>query len=117
MPVMHTAGRIIGMLAGGIGAALWVAIIWFPVGGFMLEGINVVVGASMALFALIAAIASFHGHAGVVFACFVLSFFGVGTFALNVRDHWFQIFGVLDLFLLLASALLWWSARAGAADS
>ena len=116
MPLLRTTGRVIGMLAGGFGAALWVAIIWFPVGGFMLEGITVVVGASMALFALIAAIASFHGHAGVVFACFVLSFFGVGTFALNVRDHWFQIFGLLDLLLLVASVLLWWSGRTASTD-
>jgi hypothetical protein len=109
--MLLTVGRIIGMLAGGIIAALWIAIIWFPIAGFRLEGIGVVIGGSMAFFALIAAIASYHGHAGVVFVCFVLSFFGVGTFALNVVDHWFRLFGVLDLFLLLASAMLWWSAK------
>ena len=104
------AGRAIGMLAGGITAALWVAIIWFPVGGFMLDGIGVAVGAMLALFGLIAAIASWHGHATVVFVCFVASFFGVGAFALNV-NHWFRIFGVLDLLLLAASAMIWFAAR------
>jgi hypothetical protein len=103
-------GRAIGVLAGGITAALWVAIIWFPVGGFMLDGIGVAVGAMMAVFGLIAAIAAWHGHASVVFVCFVASFFGVGAFALNV-NHWFRIFGVLDLLLLLASAMIWFAAR------
>lgn len=102
---------MLGIVSGGVMASLWVAVIWFPVGGFMLEGINVLVGAFMALLALVAAIASWHGHAGVVFACFVGSFFGVGTFALNV-NHWFRIFGVLDLLLLLASVMIWYSARA-----
>lgn len=89
--------------------ALWVAIIWFPVGGVMLEGVGMLVGAFMAAIALIAAIASWHGHATVMFACFVVSFFGIGTFALNV-DNWFRIFGVLDLVLLAASAMIWYSA-------
>lgn len=108
--MLRLAGRAIGLLAGGATAALWVAIIWFPVGDFMLEGLGVAVGAFMALFGLVAAIASWHGHAGIVFVCFVASFFGVGAFALNV-DHWFRIFGVLDLLLLLASAMIWYSAR------
>lgn len=98
------------MLAGGIAAALWVAVIWFEVAGFMLEGIGVVVGGFMALLGIVAAIASFHGHAAVVFACFVASFFGVGAFALNV-DHWFRIFGILDLTLLAASVMIWLPAR------
>jgi hypothetical protein len=99
------------MLSGGIMAALWVAVIWFPVGGFMLEGITVVVGGFMALLALVAAIASWHGHASVMFVCFVGSFFGVGTFSLNV-NNWFRVFGVLDLLLLLASVMIWYSRRA-----
>jgi hypothetical protein len=104
------AGRAIGVLAGGVAAALWVAIIWFPVAGFMLEGIDVVVGGFMALFSLVAAIAAFHGQARVIFVCFVACFFGVGAFALNV-DHWFRVFGVLDLMLLAASAMIWISTR------
>ena len=107
---MLIAGRSIGLLAGAVTAILWVAIIWFPVAGFMLEGIGVVVGTFMALLGLVAAIASFQGHAGIVFACFVVSFFGIGTFALNI-DHWFRVFGVLDLLLGLASVMIWYSAR------
>lgn len=110
--MLSIIGRSIGLLAGAVTAVLWVAIIWFPVGGFMLEGIGVVVGGFMALFALVAAIASFHAHAPVVFVCFVASFFGVGAFALNV-DHWFRVFGLLDLLLLIASALIWYSAKQG----
>ena len=104
------AGRGIGVLAGGAATVLWIAIIWFPVAGFMLEGIGVVVGGFMALFSLVAAIGAFHGHAAVVFVCFLASFFGVGAFALNV-DHWFRIFGVLDLLLLVSSAMIWFSGR------
>jgi hypothetical protein len=108
--MLSIAGRAIGVFAGGVAAALWVAIIWFPVGGFMLEGVSVVVGIFLALFSLIAAIAAFHGHATVIFVCFVACFFGVGAFALNV-DHWFRIFGVLDLLLFAASAMIWYSKR------
>lgn len=106
-------GRAVGMLAGGVTTALWVALIYVEVGGFRLDGIGVVVGAMMGLFGLFAAIASWHGHAPVVFVCFVASFFGVGAFALNV-DHWFRIFGVLDLLLLAASAMMWFAAKATA---
>lgn len=103
-------GRSIGMLAGGVTAVLWVAIIWFPVAGFMLDGIGVAVGALMAAFGLVVAIASYHGHAAVIFVCFVASFFGVGAFSLNV-DHWFRIFGVLDLLMFVASVMIWYPTR------
>lgn len=109
---LTNGGRALGIVAGGITAALWIAIIWFPVGGFMLEGIGVATGALMAVLGLVAAIASWHGHAAVVFGCFVASFFGIGAFALNV-DHWFRIFGILDLALLLASAMIWYAAKFG----
>jgi hypothetical protein len=99
------------MLAGGATAALWVTLIYVEIGGFSLDGIGVAVGALMALFGLFAAIASWHGHATVVFVCFVASFFGVGAFALNV-DHWFRVFGLLDLLLLAASAMIWYAAKA-----
>ena len=108
------AGRAVGMLAGGATAALWVALIWgIEIQGFSLEGIGVAVGAMLAIFGLVAAIASRYGHATVVFVCFVASFFGVGSFALNV-DNWFRIFGVLDLLLLAASAMIWVGAKATA---
>ena len=108
--MLSIAGRAIGVLAGAAATVLWVAIMWFPVSGFMLDGIGVVVGAFMALFALVAAIGAYHGHAFVVFICFVASFFGVGAFALNV-DHWFRVFGVLDLLLLISAVMIWLSAR------
>lgn len=108
---LRILGRLIGMLAGGVTAALWIYLIWIPVGDFMLDSvIGVVVGGLMAVFGLVAAIAAYHGHATVIFVCFVASFFGVGAFALNV-DNWFRIFGILDLLLLLASVMIWYSAR------
>ena len=108
--MLTLAGRSIGMLAGGITAALWVSVIWFPIEGFMLEGVSVAVGAMLAAFGLVAAIAAWHGHAIVIFVCFVLSFFGVGAFALNV-DNWFRVFGILDLLMFASSAMIWWDAR------
>ena len=108
--MLSIAGRAIGVLAGGAATVLWVAIMWFPVAGFMLDGIGVVVGGFMALFALVAAIGAYQGHAFVIFLCFVGSFFGVGAFALNV-DHWFRVFGVLDLLLLVSAVAIWLSAR------
>jgi hypothetical protein len=113
--VISNAGRAVGVLAGGAASVLWIAIIWFPVAGFMLQGIGVVVGGFMALFSLVAAIGAYHGHAPVVFVCFVASFFGVGAFSLNV-DHWFRVFGVLDLLLLVSSAMIWYSARGQGTD-
>lgn len=113
--MLSVAGRAIGLIAGGATAVLWIAIIWFPVGGFMLEGGTTIGGIAVAyavfaaMIGLVAAIASWHGHAVVVFVCFVLSFFGVGAFSLNV-DHWIRIFGILDLFLLVASVMIWVSA-------
>ena len=112
--MLSIAGRAIGVFAGGAAAALWIAVMWFPVGGFMLEGVAFAFGALMALFALVAAIGSYHGHALVVFFCFVASFFGIGSFALNI-DHWFRVFGILDLLLLVASVMIWYSARGGEA--
>lgn len=114
--MLSNAGRALGMLAGGASAVLWVSVIWFPVGGFMLEGGSVMGGIAVAyslfsaMIALVAAIASWHRHAFVMFVCFVLSFFGVGAFSLNV-NNWFRIFGILDLLLLAASAMIWASAR------
>jgi hypothetical protein len=108
--VLAIGGRAIGVIAGGITAVLWIAVIWFPVGGFMLKGIGVVVGGFMATLGLVAAIAAYHGHATVIFFCFVAAFFGTGAFALNV-NHWFRIFGVLDLLLLLSSVMIWYSVQ------
>ncbi len=109
--MLALAGRGIGMFAGGATALLWIAVIWFPIGGFMLDGgsmtgfIAVAYAAVAAVIGLVAAIASWHGHSAVIFVCFVVSFFGVGTFSLNV-DNWFRIFGILDLLLLLAAILI-----------
>jgi len=114
--IWSIAGRALGMLAGSFTTALWVTLIWVPFGDLSLDGIGVAVGAMMALFGLVAAIASWHGHATVVFFCFVASFFGVGSFALNV-DNWFRIFGVLDLLLLAASAMIWYSAKTTAKET
>ena len=108
--VLLMAGRGIGLLAGGATAVLWVAVMWFPVGGLMLQGYEVAAGAVMAVLGLVAAIASYHGVAGVIFICFVASFFGIGAFSLNV-DHWFRIFGILDLLLFAASGMIWFANR------
>lgn len=100
------AGRGIGFLAGTVSAVLWISIMWFEVGGFKLAGFAVAWGAFMALVSLVAAIAAYQGQAGVVFLGFVVSFFGVGWFSLNVQN-WFRIFGILDLLLLLSSVMIW----------
>jgi hypothetical protein len=107
---MLLIGRIAGMLAGGVTAVLWLAVIWFPVGGMQLEGYAVGYALGLVVVALVSAISSFHGHAGIVFLCFVIQFFGVGTRAINAGT-WFQLFGILNLLLLLASVMLWTANR------
>lgn len=110
MQWLRLAGRGIGFVAGAVAAVLWISIMWFEIGGFKLEGFAVGWGAFMALVSLVAAVAAWNGHAGIVFLGFVVLFFGVGWFSLNV-ENWFRIFGLLDLFLLLASVMIWVSAR------
>jgi len=108
-------GRALGLLcAAGLGGA-WAFALWVPSAGLTITGISVVTALLLVLFALFAAIASFHGHGAVVALLFLASFFPVGVFLLRV-DHWLKWVGFVDLGLLAAAVLILVTRRAAAAQ-
>ena len=98
------------MLAGAATAVAWVFLIWFPGGNLTISGISIIVAGLMGLLGLFAAIASFKGHAPVVFVVFVASFLPVGAMLLGAA-HWIRFIGILDILLLVAAILLWVGSR------
>jgi hypothetical protein len=104
--LLNMLGRGLGVLSGGIASLCWVVAMWVPAAGLPLTGVSFVVALFLALLALIAAIASVHGHAVVVVLVFLASFFPVGITLISA-DHWSQWLGWLDLGFLVASALMW----------
>ena len=60
----------------------------------------------MAILAIIAAIASFHGHGIALVVLFFASFFPVGIFLLGLPG-WMRVIGVLNLGYLIAGLIAW----------
>jgi hypothetical protein len=104
------AGRALGALSGAVTSILWMYAIWFPSPEIGMSGVSVALAWFMAMLAIFAIIASVRGHHVVLFMAFLASFLPVGAFLLYVRD-WPRWIGVLNLALLVASILLWQSAR------
>ena len=92
------------LCAAGLGGA-WAFALWVPSAGLTITGVSVITALLLVLFALFAAIASFHGHGAVVMLLFLASFFPVGVFLLRV-DHWLKWAGFADLGLLVAALLM-----------
>lgn len=113
MSLAYTLGRCIGAAAGAVAALAWVYTMWMPGAGLELTGVSFAVGFLMTVFALIAVISSWHGHATILFAMFLASFLPVGAVLLRA-DHWLRFIGVLDLCLLAAAVLIWRGAPAAA---
>ena len=107
---MEFAGRALGALSGAVMSVLWMYAVWFPSPEISMQGVGVAVAWLMALLAIFAIIASVKGHHVVLFVAFLASFLPVGAFLLYVPD-WPRWIGVLDIVLLLASVLIWQSAR------
>jgi hypothetical protein len=99
------AGRVIGMLASAACCLLWVIIIWFPSGGLIVRWWSLPLAALRGLMALVAGIASFQGHAIVIFVIFVASFLPVGAYLLGI-DHWLRFVGMLNVTMLAAALLI-----------
>ena len=107
---MDLAGRALGALSGAVTSVLWMYAVWFPSEGISMAGASVAVAWLMALLAVVAVIASVKGHHVVLFIAFLASFLPIGAFLLYVRD-WPRWIGILNVVLLLASVLIWQSAR------
>lgn len=109
---MELAGRVLGALSGAVTSVLWMYAVWFPSEGIGMASASVAVAVAwlMAVIAIFAIIASVRGHHVVLFIAFLASFLPVGAFLLYVQD-WPRWIGVLNVVLLLASVLIWQSAR------
>jgi len=107
---VNLAGRALGALSGAVMSVLWMYAVWFPSPEISMQGVGVAVAWLMAVIAIFAVIASVKGHHVVLFIAFLASFLPVGAWSLYVQD-WPRWIGVLDIVLLLASVLIWQSAR------
>lgn len=110
---LNLVGRGLGMLCAAALALAWAFALWVPAAGLPLSGVSVIVALGLVASAVFAGIASAYGHAVVVVLLFLVSFFPVGAFLMQV-DHWLKWVGWGDLGLLLAAVLMWAGARRAA---
>lgn len=109
--MLFNLGRGLGALAGAILSVLWAYAMWVPEAGLpSLSGVSFAVALLMCFLAIIAVIASIHGHSGMLMIAFLASFLPVGAVLIQV-ELWFRWVGALDLALLAATALIWLGAR------
>jgi hypothetical protein len=110
-PVPFNLGRGLGALAGAVLSVLWAYAMWVPGAGLpSLAGISFAVALLMCFIAIIAVIASIHGHSGMLMVTFLASFLPVGAVLIQV-ELWFRWIGVLDLALFVAVGMIWVGAR------
>jgi hypothetical protein len=104
--IVERTGRLIGTAAGAITGFLWISAIWFPTGGLTISGVSLLpLSLLMALAALVAAIAAYHGHATVLVLVFIASFLPVGLVLLDA-EHFLRFAGLLNIVLVLAAGLI-----------
>jgi uncharacterized membrane protein len=113
--VLNTSARALGALCGGVLAVVWAVTLWVPAAGLNLSGISVVVALLLTVFAVFAVIASLRGHATVVVLLFLASFFPIGSWFFTRTERWFLGVAWLDVGLLVAAALMWFTRPAGRA--
>ena len=83
---------------------------WTPSTALPLSGAAFAVALLMAVLAIIAVIASVHGHGITLLVLFFASFFPVGLFLLGIPG-WVRVIGVLNLGYLIAGLMAWWAQR------
>jgi hypothetical protein len=110
---INLLGRALGVLCASLLASAWAVALWVPAAGLTPTGISVVTALLLVVLAIFAGIAAVHGHAVVLTLLFLASFFPVGAFVMPT-DHWLKWVGWLDLGLLLAALLIWFSSRRAA---
>jgi len=84
---------------------------WTPALALPLSGMAFVVALLMAVLAIIATIASIHGHGITLIVLFFASFFPIGLFLLGMPG-WVQVIGILNLGYLIAGLVAWYIPRA-----
>ena len=104
--VIEWAGRGVGCVAAAVTSFLWISAIWFPTDGMTISGVSLLpLALMMALAALVATIASYHGHATVLVVVSFLSFVPIG-FALLEAEHFLRYAGMLNIVLAVAAGLI-----------
>ena len=84
---------------------------WTPTPALPLSGMAFAVALLMAMLAIIAVIASVHGHGITLIVLFFASFFPIGLFLLGIPG-WARVIGVLNLGYLIAGLVTWRMPRA-----
>ncbi|MFT5134827.1 MAG: hypothetical protein ACI9SC_003309 [Gammaproteobacteria bacterium] len=98
--------KLIGIIAGSGTCASWMLAILKPVPAFPLTGIAFVVALLMIIFAILAVIASVHGHGIMLVVLFFCSFLPIGLYLLGDPD-WVRVIGFLNFGYLIAGVLIW----------
>ena len=79
---------------------------WTPTPPLPLYGVAFFVALLMAILAILAVIASVHGHGITLIVLFFTSFFPIGYFLLGVPG-WMWVIGLLNLGYLVAGLVAW----------
>ena len=99
-------GKFTGVVSGVGACATWTLAMWTPAPPLPLSGVAFFVALLMALLAIIAVIASIHGHGITLIVLFSTSFFPIGFFLLGVPG-WMWVIGVLNVGYLIAGLVAW----------
>ncbi len=99
-------GKFTGVVSGVGACAAWTVAMWTPTPSLPLFGVAFFVALLMAMLAIIAVIASIHGHGITLIVLFFASFFPIGLFLLGVPG-WVRVIGVLNLGYLIAGLVAW----------
>ncbi len=103
---IQLVGKCTGMLTGVGSCAFWTIAMWTPTPPLPLIGFAFFVAMLMATIAIIAVIASYHGHGIALIVLFFASFFPIGLFMLD-EPSWMRVIGFLNLGYLIAGLVAW----------
>lgn len=78
--VIQLVGKFTGVVSGVGACASWTVAMWTPTPALPLSGMAFAVALLMAMLAIIAVIASVHGHGITLIVLFFASFFPIGFF-------------------------------------
>ena len=103
---IQLGGKFTGVVSGVGVCASWFVAMWTPTPPLPLTGVAFFVALLMAVLAIIAVIASIHGHGITLIVLFFASFFPIGYFLLGVPG-WMWVIGVLNIGFLIAGLVAW----------
>ena len=93
-------------MSGFESCAAWNVAMWKPLPALPLTGVAFIVAMLLMIFAILAVIASVHGHGITLLVLFFASFFPIGLYLLEDPD-WVRVIGFLNLGYLIAGLVAW----------